>query len=95
MKENLDEVHAEIADIKSRDREGITKTSLKDIPEINEKDWTTLKANLFAGTIQVHEMITSPISFALLAAPSDRAGFNLFNTLAILAPIAADRKSVV
>ena len=89
MKENLDEIHAEIAEIKSRDCEGITKTSLMDIPEIKDKDWASLKGKLFAGTIQVQEMATSPISFALLAAPSDRAGFKLFNTLAILAPIAA------
>jgi hypothetical protein len=89
MNENLDEVHAKIAEIKSRDPEGITKTSLKDIPEIKDKDWETLKARLFDGTIQVHEMTTSPISFELLAAPSDRAGFKLLNTLAILAPLAA------
>jgi hypothetical protein len=89
MKANIDEVHAEIADIKSRDRDGITKSSLADIPEIRDKDWASLKAKLFAGTIQVQEMATSPISFALLAAPSDRAGFNLFNALAVLAPIAA------
>lgn len=43
MNENLDEVHAKIAEIKSRDPEGITKTSLKDIPEIKDKDWETLK----------------------------------------------------
>ena len=89
MKESLDEVHTEIAEIKSRDREGITKTSLKDIPEIKDKDWTSFKAKLFDGTIQVREMTTSPISFALLAAPSDRAGFKFFNTLAIFAPLAA------
>ncbi len=87
MKANLDEVHAEIAEIKSRDREGITKTSLMDIPEINDKDWASLKAKLFAGSIRVQEMTISPISFSLLAAPSDRAGFKLFNILAILVPI--------
>jgi hypothetical protein len=89
MKENLEEVHAEIAKIKQQDREGITKTSLKDIPEIKDKDWASLKAKLFDGTIQVREMTTSPISFELLAAPSERAGFNFFNTLAIFAPLAA------
>ncbi len=87
MKEKLDEVHAEIAEIKSRDREGITKTSLMDIPEIKDKDWKSLRAKLFDGTIQVQEMTTSPISFELLAAPSDRAGFKFFNTLAILVPL--------
>ena len=89
MKENLDEVHAEIAEIKSRDRERITTSTLKDIPEIKGKDWESLKTKLFDGTIQVREMTTSPISFALLAAPSDSAGFKFFNTLAILAPLAA------
>ena len=89
MKENLDEVHAEIEEIKSRDRERITTSTLKDIPEIKGKDWESLKTKLFDGTIQVREMTTSPISFALLAAPSDRAGFKFFNTLAILAPLAA------
>ena len=89
MKENLDEVLVEIAEIKSRDREGITRTSLKDIPEIKDKDWASFKAKLFAGAIQIQEMTTSPISFALLAAPSDRAGFKLFNLLGVLAPIAA------
>jgi hypothetical protein len=89
MKKNLDEVHAEIADITSRDREGITKISLTDIPEINDKNWASLRARLLDGTFQVREMTTSPISFALLAAPSDRAGFKFFNILAILAPIVA------
>lgn len=89
MKENLSEIHAEIAEIQSRDSDEITKTSLREIPEIADKDWAMLKAKLISGAIQVQEMVISPVSFQLLAAPSDRAGFKFFNTLAFVVPIAA------
>ncbi len=87
MKDNLNEIHAEIADIQSQDTEGITKTTLQNIPEIPEKDWEELKEKLNTGVLKVREMATSPISFQLLAAPSDAAGFKLFNTLALILPI--------
>lgn len=89
MKENLNEIHAEIAEIQSRDRDGITKTSLEDIPEIADKDWESLKTQLLSGAIRVQEMAISPVSFQLLAAPSDRAGFKFFNTLAFIFPVGA------
>lgn len=89
MKDNLIEIHSEIDEIQSRDREGMTKTSLAEIPEIADKDWTALKAKLISGAIQVQEMAISPVSFQLLAAPSDRAGFKFFNALAFVVPIAA------
>ena len=88
MKTNLDEIHVEVADIKAADGDGITRISLRDIPEIDDKDWPSLKAKLLAGTIKVQEMATSPISFALLAAPSDRAAFRFFNALAFIVPAA-------
>lgn len=89
MKDNLNIIHAEIAEIQSRDMEGVTKTTLQDIPEIPEKDWKVLKEKLYSGAVQVKEMTTSPISFQLFAAPSDTAGFKLFNTLAIIVPVIA------
>lgn len=89
MKASLNEIHAEISEIQSRDKDGLTKTSLQHIPEIPEKDWTTLKAQLFSGKVQVREMATSPISFQIFAAPSDLAGFKFFNALALLLPVVA------
>jgi hypothetical protein len=89
MRSDLNQIHSEIADIASRDREGITKTTLTEIPEILEKDWPTLKENLLKGTIQVKEMTKSPISFALFAADSDKAGLKFFNFLAMILPIVA------
>lgn len=89
MKDNLNEIHAEIADIKARDRDGITKTSLREITEITDKEWYPLKGKLVSGTIQVRVMTDSPVSFLLLASPSDNAGLNFFWGLAILFPIAA------
>lgn len=89
MKTDLNQLHKDIADIVSRDKEGITKTSLSQIPEIQEKDWPTLKAALLGGKTQVREMTTSQISFALFAADSDRAGLKFFHLLAIGMPIVA------
>jgi len=89
MKDNLNEIHAEISEIQSRDKEGITKTTLQDIPEIPEKDWDMLKEELFSGKVQVREMTTSPISFQLFAAPSDVAGVKFLNVLAFLLPVIA------
>ncbi len=89
MKSDMNQIHSEIAEIVSRDGEGITKTSLSQIPEIPEKDWPTLKADLLRGKIQVREMATSPISFALFAADSDKAGLKFFNFLAIVLPMVA------
>ena len=89
MKASLDEIHAEIFEIQSRDKAGLTKTSLQQIPEVPEKNWATLKTQLFSGQLQVREMATSPISFQVFAAPSDVAGFKFFNALALLLPIVA------
>lgn len=89
MKDSLNDIHTEIAEIQSRDLEGITKTSLVEIPEISEKDWETLKSKLYSGGIKVQVMTISPVSFQLLAAPSDSAGFKFFNILAIIVPVVA------
>ncbi|MBZ0071421.1 MAG: hypothetical protein K8I04_06820 [Gammaproteobacteria bacterium] len=89
MKDNLNDIHAEIAEIQSRDKERITKISLQHIPEIPEKDWEELKEKLYSGDVRVREMTTSPISFQLFAAPSDMAGFKFFNILALLLPVVA------
>jgi hypothetical protein len=89
MRIDLNQIHKDIADIVSRDREGITKTSLSQIPEILEKDWPTLKAALLNGKIQIREMTASPISFALFAADSDKAGLKFFHLLTIGVPIVA------
>jgi len=89
MKTDLNQIHRDIADIASHDKERITKTSLSQIPEILEKDWPTLKAALLNGKIQVHEMTASPISFALFAADSDKAGLKFFHLLTMGVPIVA------
>jgi hypothetical protein len=89
MKSDLNQIHSEIVNIASRDKLEITKTSLTEIPEIQEKDWSTLKANLLRGEIQVREMTASPISFALFAADTDNAGLKLFTFLAMVVPIVA------
>ena len=89
MKTSLDEIHTEIFKIQSRDKDGLTETSLQKIPEIPEKDWETLKAQLFSGDVQVSEFAISPISFQVFAAPSDVAGFKFFNALAFLLPVVA------
>jgi hypothetical protein len=95
MKSDLSQVHREIADIVSHDKKGITKTSLSQIPEILEKDWPTLKADLLGGKIQIREMTTSPISFAVFAADSDKAGLKFFNFLAMALPVVAIALSVL
>jgi len=89
MKTNLSEVHAAISEIQSREKGGITKSSLLNISEISEKDWSTLKAQLFSGKIQARIMTLSPISFQLLAAPAEVAGVTFFQAITILLPVAA------
>ncbi len=89
MRTDLNQIHKDIADIVSRDKDGITKTSLSQIPEILEKDWPTLKAALLDGKTQVREMTASPISFALFAADSDKAGLKFFHFLTMGMPIVA------
>lgn|GEM_PF-6013877 len=87
MNSNSDEVQKKIAAIQSLDRKGITKLSLDQIPEINEKDWDTLNRKLYAGEPRVQEMTPSPISFQVFAAQSDLAGFKFFSALALLIPV--------
>ncbi len=89
MKTDLNQLHKGIADIVSRDKEGITKSSLSQIPEIPEKDWPVLKTALVSGKIRAQEMTTSQISFELFAADSDKAGLKFFHFLSISMPIVA------
>jgi hypothetical protein len=89
MKSNMQEILGEVAAIQARDQGGITRTSLHQIPEITEKHWPTLKEKLLTGRVQVREFAISPISFNLLAASSDWAGFRLFSFLTYLLPVGA------
>lgn len=89
MKASLDTIHSAIAEIAARDKESITKLSLSDIAEIPEKDWSLLRAKLFAGEVQVRELAISSLSFNVFAADSDKAGFKLFTVLSIALPIVA------
>ncbi len=89
MESNADKVQARINEVISCDQEGVTETSLNDIPEIEEKDWLKLKEDLHDGQIQVREMTTSQLSFTVFASGGEKAGFTFFAYLAMATPIIA------
>lgn len=89
MELNTDKVQDQINEAISYDQEGVTKTSLNDIPEIEEKDWLKLKENLHDGQIQVREMTTSQLSFKVFASDGQKVNFTFLSYLAMATPIVA------
>jgi hypothetical protein len=89
METNAEKVQLRIDEAISLSSTPYTKISLRDIPEIEEKDWVKLKEKLYGGQIQVREMSMSPISFSVFASDSEKGCQSVLHFLTIATPIVA------